>query len=145
MPLRLLTLLILSASLAAPALAQSIGRIAGTVTDNTGAAVVDAAVEIVNLETGEVRRVTTNTSGTYAVSPLPVGAYRVQIRKEGFKAAYAQRRSGGCELGGDRRRAARGREHDGKRYRAGAVSARSRRRPPRSATRDTRRSSSNCR
>jgi len=83
----LLTLLVLSASLAAKAPAQSIGRVAGTVTDNTGAAVVDAAVEVVNLETGEVRRVTTNASGTYAVSPLPVGAYRVQIRKAGFKAA----------------------------------------------------------
>jgi Carboxypeptidase regulatory-like domain/TonB dependent receptor-like, beta-barrel len=85
MPLRLLTLLILSASLSAPALAQSIGRIAGTVTDNTGSAVVNAVVEIVSLETGETRRVATNTSGTYAVSPLPVGSYRVQIRKEGFK------------------------------------------------------------
>ncbi len=87
MPLRILVLLVLSASLAAPALAQSIGRIAGTVTDNTGAAVVDAEVEVVSLETGEARRVKTNASGTYAVSPLPVGAYRIQIRKTGFKAA----------------------------------------------------------
>src|SRR5262245_50177556 len=86
MPLRILTLLVLYACLAAPALAQSIGRIAGTVTDNTGSAVVDAVVEVVSLETGETRRVVTNTSGTYAVSPLPVGSYRVQIRKEGFKA-----------------------------------------------------------
>jgi hypothetical protein len=85
MPLRILTLLILSACLAAPAPAQSIGRIAGTVTDNTGSAVVDAVVEVVSLETGETRRVVTNTSGTYAVSPLPIGSYRVQIRKDGFK------------------------------------------------------------
>lgn len=85
MSLRMLTLLVLSACLAVSMLAQSIGRIAGTVTDNTGSAVADAEVEIVSLETGEVRRVMTNTSGTYAVSPLPVGAYRVQIRKVGFK------------------------------------------------------------
>ena len=84
---RILNLVMLSATLVAVVGAQSIGRIAGTVTDNTGAAVTDAAVEVVNLETGEMRRVTTNASGTYAVSPIPVGAYRVQIRKEGFKAA----------------------------------------------------------
>jgi hypothetical protein len=86
MTLRILTLFVLATILAAPLTAQSIGRIAGTVTDNTGAAVSGAAVEVVSLETGEARRVMTNTSGIYAVSPIPVGAYRVQIRKEGFKA-----------------------------------------------------------
>ena len=84
---RILTVVVLCAILTAAVGAQSIGRIAGTVTDNTGAAVPDAAVEVVNLETGEMRRVVTNASGTYAVSPLQVGAYRIQIRKEGFKAA----------------------------------------------------------
>lgn len=64
---------------------QSIGRITGTVTDAGGLAVADAAVEVVNLETGETRAVTTNTSGTYSVSPLAVGTYRVSVRKQGFK------------------------------------------------------------
>jgi hypothetical protein len=73
--------------LASSSTAQSIGRIAGTVTDNTGSAVVAATVEVVNVETGETRRVTTNASGIYAISPIPVGAYRIQVRKEGFKAA----------------------------------------------------------
>ncbi|MGH7449487.1 MAG: carboxypeptidase-like regulatory domain-containing protein, partial [Longimicrobiales bacterium] len=65
--------------------AQSIGRITGTVTDASGLAVAEAAVEIVNAETGESRAVVTNASGTYSVSPLPVGTYRVRVRKEGFK------------------------------------------------------------
>jgi hypothetical protein len=68
-----------------PLAAQSIGRITGTVTDGTGAAVADAAIEVVNQETGDTRTLATNTSGTYSVSPLPVGRYRVRIRKEGFK------------------------------------------------------------
>jgi len=67
--------------------AQSIGRITGTVFDNTGAAVAGASVEAVSVETGEIRTMVTNQSGTYSISPLPVGGYRLRIRKEGFKAA----------------------------------------------------------
>ena len=66
---------------------QTTGRIVGTVTDHSGAAVADAAVEIQSIETGEIRRLATNASGTYSISPLPVGTYRLQIRKEGFKTA----------------------------------------------------------
>jgi hypothetical protein len=77
--------------LSMPLLAQSIGRIAGTVTDNTGAAVPNASVEVANIDTGETRRVLTNESGTYAVSPLAVGDYRIQVRKDGFKLATQDR------------------------------------------------------
>ena len=66
--------------------AQSGGRVTGTITDNTGASIADAAIEVVNLETGEVRRTTSGRSGVYVVSPLSVGNYRLQARKEGFKA-----------------------------------------------------------
>ena len=84
---RILTLVILSATLVAVVGAQSIGRITGTVTDNTGAAVTDAAVEVVNVETGEVRRVTTNASGTYSISPIPVGAIGFKSARKGSKSA----------------------------------------------------------
>jgi hypothetical protein len=79
--LRSLPLLILHALL----FAQSAGRIAGTVTDTSGSAVPEAVVEVINAATGDTRRGVTNQSGTYTVAPLPVGDYRVTIRKEGFK------------------------------------------------------------
>jgi hypothetical protein len=73
------------AVLSVPAYAQSIGRITGTISDNSGAAVADATVEAVGAQTGEIRTVMTNSSGTYSISPLPVGNYQLRVRKEGFK------------------------------------------------------------
>ena len=88
MRVRLLTLLVLSASLAAKAPAQSIGRVAGTVTDNTGAAVTEAAVEVVNLETGEVRqRDDERVRHIRRVAASGRQLSRCSIRKEGFKVA----------------------------------------------------------
>lgn len=80
-----LRLALFAAIAALPLIAQSIGRITGTVSDNSGAAVAGAAVEAVSAQTGEIRTVTTNNSGTYSLSPLPVGSYQLRVRKEGFK------------------------------------------------------------
>lgn len=82
---RSIHLLALLAAFSLSLFPQSIGRITGTVTDNTGAAVADVSVEVINAETGDARTTVTNASGTYAISPLPVGTYRIRIRKEGFK------------------------------------------------------------
>ena len=59
--------------------------ILGTVTDATGAVVPNASVTIVNLDTKETRAVTSNSSGEYVVSLLPVGRYRVTTTAAGFK------------------------------------------------------------
>lgn len=66
---------------------QASGRISGVITDSTGAAVPEVTVSATNTQTGETRRVVSNASGTYVISPLPVGEYNLQAQKEGFKLA----------------------------------------------------------
>ena len=72
----------LSATLVAQ---QASGRITGTITDSTGAAVPAVLVTVVSPETGTSRRAETNANGTYVVSQLPVGDYALQAVKDGFK------------------------------------------------------------
>ncbi len=63
--------------------AQS-GQISGRVTDQQGAVIPDAAVQIVNQDRNFKRDTTTNNQGTYSASYLPAGKYEVNVKKEGF-------------------------------------------------------------
>ena len=65
---------------------QASGKITGVVTDASGAVIPGVLVVATNTQTGDVRRAETNASGVYVVSPLPVGDYKLEARKEGFKA-----------------------------------------------------------
>ena len=76
-------LLILGAG--STALAQSTGTLQGTVLDPQGGVVPHAKVTVRNLATGVERTTETDDSGNFLVSALPVGTYRVEIRREGFK------------------------------------------------------------
>lgn len=79
----LLALVVIAASI--PAAAQTVtGTIKGTVTDTNGGLIVGAPVEIVNVETGLRRDLTTSDEGTYLATFLPVGRYRVTVRQTGF-------------------------------------------------------------
>jgi len=59
--------------------------ILGTVTDMSGAAVSDAAVQIKNVGTGLTQNANTDTGGRYRVPDLGLGAYEVQASKAGFQ------------------------------------------------------------
>lgn len=59
--------------------------IVGTVTDATGAVVPGATVTVVNLDTHETRNTTSNGTGDFQVTLLPVGRYTVTVKKPGFK------------------------------------------------------------
>jgi hypothetical protein len=61
------------------------GTILGTVKDQTGAVVPDAKVTIVNQGTGESITTTTRPDGTYIVTPLKIGSYRITVELAGFK------------------------------------------------------------
>lgn len=63
------------------------GSIGGVVTDQSGAAVPNAAVVITNRATNTTQQVTTGESGSYVVPNLSPGDYNVRVEKEGFKAA----------------------------------------------------------
>jgi hypothetical protein len=60
--------------------------IKGIVTDPSGAAVVGAAVELINSGTGEHRQSTTSSSGNYDFTALPPGEYEVKATATGFAA-----------------------------------------------------------
>ncbi|MBI3680413.1 MAG: TonB-dependent receptor [Acidobacteria bacterium] len=64
---------------------QDMGVLTGVVTDATGASVPGARVIAINQETNETRTVETGDTGSYTIGPLRVGAYRLQVEKQGFK------------------------------------------------------------
>jgi len=67
------------------AYSQETANIVGTVTDQTGAAIANAKVTITNTETGIVRSLTTNATGSYAAGELGIGRYNVTVEVTGFK------------------------------------------------------------
>ena len=79
-------------SLVSVALAQTTGTatVVGTITDNTGAVVPGAAINIVNNETQFVYNGETNTEGGYYVPNLNPGTYRLTIQAKGLNATCAR-------------------------------------------------------
>ena len=65
--------------------AQGSSTITGTVTDQTGAVVPNAAVTITNAATGGNSKTTSNSSGLYEVRALNPGTYSVQVSAAGFR------------------------------------------------------------
>ncbi|ADW70986.1 TonB-dependent receptor [Granulicella tundricola] len=80
---------ILAAALLTPsAMAQlTTADILGTVTDATGAVIPNATVVLTNVETHDQRTATSNGSGDYQFTLLPVGRYTVTTKSSGFKTA----------------------------------------------------------
>lgn len=66
---------------------SGLGRITGTVTDSIGLIVAGASVRATHEGTRELREAATNASGIYVLSPLALGDYSIEVRKEGFKTA----------------------------------------------------------
>src|SRR5579871_626364 len=87
-PRWVLSLLILM--FAATAFAQTTANILGTVTDQSGAAVVGAKVTVKNVALGIERTTQTNSTGGYEVAALPPGVYSVQIQMNGFETQLAK-------------------------------------------------------
>src|SRR5579871_5896207 len=68
------------------AVAQSTsGRILGTLTDQTGAAVGGATVTVTDTQRGTTRTVTSDETGSYAVPDLAPGTYKIHVELKGFK------------------------------------------------------------
>jgi hypothetical protein len=63
---------------------QSTAAISGTVTDPSGAVVVNAHVTVHSLATGADRVINTDTDGLYAVPSLQPGDYKIQVTAPGF-------------------------------------------------------------
>ena len=61
------------------------GQISGTVEDASGAAVVGAAVQAINIDTQAIRTAESGPNGGFLVSLLPPGNYQVVFSKTGFQ------------------------------------------------------------
>ena len=63
------------------------GTILGTVTDTSGAAILNAKVSALNVDTGVERTTETTSDGGYLLPELPVGTYDVTVEMSGFQKA----------------------------------------------------------
>lgn len=61
------------------------GSIVGTVTDQTGAAIPNAAITVTNLATGLKLHVTSDGAGGFEVPAVPRGSYRAEVKSQGFQ------------------------------------------------------------
>jgi outer membrane receptor protein involved in Fe transport len=85
---RIIVRLVVSVLCLCPVWAQQPrGTIFGLVTDASGAAIVGAAVTVLNVDTGATFSTTTLENGYYTAPTLAVGSYRVTVEQPGFKRA----------------------------------------------------------
>jgi len=82
---RLAIALHLTLLLCGTAFAQTAGRIAGQVLDQTQASIPSAKVVAENTGTGSRREVTTDQQGRYVFADLPIGKYKVLVEASGFQ------------------------------------------------------------
>jgi hypothetical protein len=75
---------------AASSFAQTTASIQGTVSDQSGAAVVGAKVMVKNTALGIERTTQTSSTGSYEVPALPPGTYSVQVQIAGFETQLAK-------------------------------------------------------
>ena len=76
--MRSFLLALLCCVLSLPAMAQTFGEITGLVRDQSGAALVDAQVTVVNADTNATRTTPSNEAGAFSFPALPPGTYRVE-------------------------------------------------------------------
>src|SRR5688572_17699318 len=69
--------------------AQVTAQISGTVRDQTGAVLPGVEVAVTQTETSATRTALTNETGSYVLSNLPIGPYRLEAALPGFR-TYVQ-------------------------------------------------------
>jgi len=74
-------------ALCLPGLGQSTsGRVLGSVSDPTGAAVAGATVVVTDVQRDTSRTLTTDEAGAYVAADLAPGNYKIHVEAKGFKA-----------------------------------------------------------
>ena len=81
---------LLLALTAAVAFAQTAGQITGSVQDKSGAVVPTAAIRAVNEATGLIASAVSDEAGRFTLPQLPIGDYRVEVTREGFRPLRSQ-------------------------------------------------------
>src|ERR1700756_5619708 len=72
-----------------PVWAQSTAQVSGAVKDQTGAVLPGVEVTATQTDTGLTRSTVTNETGSYVLSNLPVGPYKLEATLPGFR-SYIQ-------------------------------------------------------
>ena len=65
--------------------AVSIAQVSGTVTDQSGSAVPNAQVRMIEVDKATVHSTVSDAAGQYVLPNLPVGPYRLEVEAPGFK------------------------------------------------------------
>lgn len=81
------SLIFVFVTFAAISFAQTDATVSGTVTDPSGAHVAGAIVSAVNTGTGATTNAQSNESGIFVFPALPIGRYRFNAEKSGFRRA----------------------------------------------------------
>src|SRR4051794_20319961 len=61
------------------------GSFFGTVSDQTGAGIPGAQIEVTHLATGVSKQAVTDGQGKFTILALPIGRYSVTVQAKGFK------------------------------------------------------------
>jgi hypothetical protein len=64
----------------------TLGRVAGTVLDQSGGVLPGATVTLTNVNTGASTTTVTTETGAFLFPQVPIGTYTVNVQLEGFKA-----------------------------------------------------------
>src|ERR671918_1559887 len=80
---------VLALLVAVSAWAQATAQINGTVSDTSGGVLPGANVTAIQTDTGFRREVVTDADGSFALTNLPIGPYRLEVALQGFR-TYVQ-------------------------------------------------------
>src|SRR5271169_2515690 len=79
------TFLFLALATTANAQVTAVAQVTGTVTDPTGAAIVNAQVTMTEVDKHQIHSTLSDATGSYTLPNLPVGVYRLEVKSQGFK------------------------------------------------------------
>jgi len=83
---RIFAILLVGLMASAPLMAQvNQGKIGGTISDQSGGAIVGATVNVTDVERGVTRALTTDASGAYSAPNLTPGNYTIHVEFAGFR------------------------------------------------------------
>src|SRR5882724_12219467 len=66
------------------------GTVQGTVLDETGAAIPNAAIQVTNIPTNETKSLTTDSAGRYVLPFLTPSNYSITAQAKGFSSARVE-------------------------------------------------------
>lgn len=80
-----LTFLFLGLQSTANAQVTAVAQVSGTVSDPSGAAIVNAQVTMTEVDKHTIHTTLSDVTGSYTLPNLPVGPYRLEVKSPGFK------------------------------------------------------------